>query len=128
MRADTILVTHKGMKKEIKFILYDDDLKAYEDAWKRSPDKFVWYERLGFKARGHVDSEGAIHLLTRDVKLLAHEVLHKFGVHHPNSFLPALQHVLSCEFGMASFSGVFRWYDREGIYDEAARVMKRLTR
>lgn len=127
MRTETLQVTYKDQKQTITIVL-QDNMQEYEVSWDRAPGNLVWYEKLGFKARGHVNALGHIVLGVPDVKLLGHELLHKFGVHHPNGMFPALAHVVKCGFGIASFSGVFRWRDAEEILPEAYRVMKRLTR
>lgn len=127
-RKDTILTTYKGNTNHAKIVLYDPTEKRFYERVRRETAPLVWYEKLGFPARGFVDKEGVIHLSIPDAKLLGHELLHKFGVHHPNTGLAALRHVVKCRFGVASFSGLFRWFDHEEILPEANRVLKRLTR
>lgn len=118
----TIPVTFNGKTKDITFVFHDGNWGSYKPVWDASEADTVWYEKLGFRARGLVYQD-KIHLLYADVKLIAHEVLHKFGFNHPNTLLASLQHTVEVSrFGYDAFSGIFRWVDRHGVRPEAERI------
>lgn len=125
-RTETLPVTYKDQRKDVTYILYGT-LEEYDAS--RTGHPKAWYEHLGIRPRGWADTvNNRVHLSEPNVKLLAHETLHLFDIHHPGRAVKAIVHAVSNGFPMASFTGLLRWNDVEGILPEATRVLKRLTR
>lgn len=130
MRSSTQRVTYKlsdteSTSADITVILHETK-KEYNAAWDAAKVPLVWYEKLGFRARAF--SDGIIHTSVLEPKLVGHEMLHKFGVHHPDDFFGSMKHVFKCGFGIASFTGIFRWRDNERILPRAERFISRMKR
>lgn len=111
---------------------------------------YTWYDRKeskeddAFQARGFVrdkpETEGAdIHLVSLDLDVVGHELLHLFGKHHPTgagdgTLRARLKHGLEAvfhaifvvKFSVQSFSGLFRWYDPDNIRPQAAYIIAQL--
>lgn len=146
MRRTTLELEYRGDRKLVTLNVYSPDEYHAE---RTQHGIRVPYEKLedrsddAIQPRGFVKDEPEtqgidLHVVTLDEMLIAHEVGHIFGLHHPNikgswkqrefwaSLATACFDAAKKGFPVSAWTGLLRWHDPEKLRPLARKLIRSL--